>query len=66
MWFPSNYVEEIEQTTSDKPLGALQKGMIDLTGYCVGKLISYLDITGFCVGKSLEIIEISQLLGGSV
>lgn len=39
MWFPANYVEEIEsvEDTSDSlPLGSLQKGTIDLTGVTVG------------------------------
>jgi len=39
MWFPANYVEEIDsvvETVEPKPLGNLQEGTIDLTGVTVG------------------------------
>ncbi|ELU04856.1 hypothetical protein CAPTEDRAFT_22409, partial [Capitella teleta] len=37
LWFPSNYVEPIEDETLDlQPLGSLQKGMFDLSGVTVG------------------------------
>lgn len=42
LWFPANYVEEIEPTEEDGdslPLGNLQKGTIDLTGVTVGMTI---------------------------
>jgi len=45
MWFPANYVEEIDsvvETVEPKPLGNLQQGTIDLTGVTVGLLESIL------------------------
>lgn len=39
MWFPSNYVEEIESTDEVEDtnrLGRIQKGSIDLAGATVG------------------------------
>ncbi|XP_002742254.1 1-phosphatidylinositol 4,5-bisphosphate phosphodiesterase gamma-1-like [Saccoglossus kowalevskii] len=42
MWFPSNYVEELEplnssmdSSTDSTPLGNLQKGVIDIQGCCI-------------------------------
>ena len=39
LWFPSNYVQEIETADNGKatPLGSMQEGSIDLTGVSVGK-----------------------------
>jgi len=40
MWFPSNYVEEIDVTNEANeasPLGNYRTGSIDLTGVFVGK-----------------------------
>lgn len=40
LWFPSNYVEEIEEEGVDvQLLGSMQKGMFDLSGVTVGQLI---------------------------
>lgn len=39
-WFPSNYVEEIENqddTSESAPLGSLQKGSIDVRKCILGK-----------------------------
>ncbi len=41
LWFPANYVEEMfgdEESGDNPPLGALQKGTIDLTGCTLGKV----------------------------
>ena len=42
MWFPSNYVEEITNPSSESAdtgiMGNLQKGGIDIRGCSVGKL----------------------------
>jgi len=42
MWFPSNYVEEIESTDEAEDtnrLGRIQKGSIELAGATVGKCL---------------------------
>jgi hypothetical protein len=50
-WFPSNYVEEIEDEAAEaQPLGSLQKGMLDLSGVTVGKEVLLLSVhTSSCV-----------------
>ena len=42
MWFPSNYVEEIEskdESADTNRLGKIQKGSIELAGATVGKCL---------------------------
>ena len=39
LWFPSNYVEEMDDDVSDnQDLGAMQQDSINLTGVTVGAL----------------------------
>jgi len=49
MWFPSNYVEEIEsvdEKADSNQLGKIQKGSIELAGATVGKCLMKLEV--FC------------------
>jgi len=47
LWFPSNYVEEIEsadESADSNRLGKIQKGSIELAGATVGKRLIKLQI----------------------
>ena len=60
-WFPSNYVEEMEEETTDsQPLGDLQKGTFDLTGVTVGKF--YIQLPEVLILGAVESSEQSFLL----
>lgn len=46
LWFPANYVEEIEahnDSSESMPLGSLQQGSIDIQGCTVGEWLCLLN-----------------------